>query len=281
MGRRRVQRKGKARSRPPRGDAIWMKGSEILFNIAQVAANTGPIQYQGTNSYSFDVRPATLSDRVQIAGSIYSRYRIKRLKLIYKSTVPSTTNGALAIGVLDDANVSNSVGHINNYDTVVNLRRSNDNNLWRNFIVTWRPLDPLKWYYTDSSGSDNRFSSPCSIFASFDSTPGANSVFGSVRLEYLVEFEGATPQVVPSLKRFRLSRVKDDALMSVASEQVDEVEGNKDESDCSVRIDQSKVCAGSGDDNLTVRCHCRRSSVGNVKFASINLDDVSSVDIHT
>jgi len=202
LSRRNRSRRRTRRTRGGKSDSIILKGHEVVFNIFVSSPNTVNAPIAGNTTY-YDVKPAALMDRVGYAAAIYSRYRIKNIRLRYKTSSATTTRGALAIGFLDDAAESNFTGNILTFDQIINLRCSQDDSLWKDFTVNWTPLDPKKWYYTNTSASDNRFSSPCTIFAAFDLTAisgTAATYLGSCRIDYAIEFMGATPYVLTSLR---------------------------------------------------------------------------------
>jgi hypothetical protein len=234
MSSRKTRRARRPRSRKPRAaqsDSVHFKGSDILANISYVNAGTGPILIGSSSSYSVDLRPGVLSDRVKVEASIFSRWRINWLKITYKSFAPSSIYGSLAMGILDDAVTFDANSTYNTFDSVVNLRRSADSNLWKSFALTWKPLDPLKWYYTDNNPSgDLRFSSPCSLYAAF-STPVTNYTannYGSIRVDYSITFSGATPTVsISKLLQLKPERVPAEEEAATSSSQPSKAEKSK------------------------------------------------------
>lgn len=179
-------------------DTIVVKGNDILTSIISTAGNPSS-PFAGSNF--IPLKPSVFGDRVLVVASVYSRWKINKLQLIFKSIVSSSTNGALALGLLDDADVSNFTGNITSFDQVVNLRDSQDSNIWKDFVVDYRPVDPKKWYYTNTSGGSERFTVPATIFGWFNGGLVSGTNYGNIRLQYELIFKGATPVVTPSLLR--------------------------------------------------------------------------------
>jgi hypothetical protein len=180
-------------------DSIILRGNEIIAQIRSgTVSNNLPINNTSTN---IGLKPYSFGDRVALLASVYTRYRIKSITFSYKTHVGSTINGALALGVADDSNTSDIVGNIGGiYDNVVNLRCSNDSVVWKDFSFDWIPLDPKKWYYTDTSGRDPTFETQGTLLAAYDVNRTDNLYLGEIRARYVVEFEGAKPVYAANLQ---------------------------------------------------------------------------------
>lgn len=173
-------------------DSLFLKGNDVLAFIRSSSTSQNlPINGMTT---ILDLKPSVIGDRLDQVSKAFTRYRFKYIKLHYKSHVSSSTIGALALGIIDDDTNSDTTGNNIGFVPVVNLRCSNDASLWKNFSFTWTPIDPKKWYYTDTAGGDQRFSSQASLIASFDNPRGDNALLGSVRVEYGIVFEGGKIQ---------------------------------------------------------------------------------------
>jgi len=200
MQRRNNKSKGKPRRNPRNrySDVIRMHGKEtfVTINSATTSGNT-PINGTSTN---IAIRPSTLSNRIVQVSDAFARYRFKYMKVQYKSHCSSTTQGAIAIGLVDDADNSDVSGNVNTFTAVTNLRTNMDGSLWKNMTMIWKPVDPDKWYYTDSAGEDIRFVQPATLVALFDVARTDNLLLGDIRVQYLIEFEGGRPVYVNNLK---------------------------------------------------------------------------------
>lgn len=186
-------------------DRISVIGSDLLANIAptnpaglQNAPFSLVTAINGTTTY-IPLKPARINDRVAYFGSLFSRYRYNSLRIEYRALITTTTPGGLALGLLDDADEQNYTGNITTPDQVNNLRVSNENAIWKNFSLMWTPVDPKKWYYTNTSAEPERFTVPVTLFGALNNTSAPSGfLYGNIRIHYDIQFEGAIP-VVPSL----------------------------------------------------------------------------------
>jgi hypothetical protein len=144
-------------------------------------------------------------DRVASVGDNFVRFRIKSLRLQFKSILSSNTNGMLTYGILDDiVDSSNTAELPTSRDQILNLRRATENVVWRNSALSWRPLDSGKWYYVSPAsvfGQEDRFVSPGSLITLISDAMGlgsANPVLGYIDCYYVIEFSGAAVTVLHS-----------------------------------------------------------------------------------
>lgn len=201
-------RRGSTRGRTgggltPMNDTVTLTGSDILSTLYQTTASVPQPVFNNTSNF-IALRPAVLADRIANMAALYSKYRLMNMRITFKSVLASTYSGSIALGVLDDAPLSNYTGNILTFDQVVNLRRSQDSNVWKDFSFTWRTLDGSKWYDTNTSGSDVRFTTPATLFGAVSvntAGPTVGLVIGTVRLEYRIQFSGAIPVILPSLTK--------------------------------------------------------------------------------
>jgi hypothetical protein len=140
-----------------------------------------------------------LGDRIASVAGNFTRFRIKSLRLQYKSILPTTAGGLLTYGILDDAvnSISNAESPTSR-DQILNLRRATEGALWRNTSLSWRPLDLQKWYYigttnNTTTGAD-RFEAPATLYwlitdGNYSTAP--TSVVGLIDVQYVIEFSGA------------------------------------------------------------------------------------------
>jgi hypothetical protein len=104
------------------------------------------------------------------------------------------------MGVSDDVSLSALSA-----DDVLNLRRSTQFSVFRDKVLRWSPIDANKWYYinADPTTSDARFTTPADFAIVSDvnlqiaeaSSTAVTWTCGTVDIEYVIEFDGAT--IVP------------------------------------------------------------------------------------
>jgi len=233
----------------------YFKGSEIIANII-LTSNTSNNPIGGTTTY-FDLKPYNFGDRVIYEAALFAKFRLLRLKVTYESLATSTATGQIAIGILDDASESNFTGNILTYDQVTNLGTSLDTSVWKNKSLVWRPLDREKWYYTDTTGSDLRFTSPASLYASFsDITLSQAQKYGALRVDYVFEFSCPTPFVAVSMAD-KISRWTSLSIhKKIVAGRTAEIEAVKDLRDLEEKVEtKASTC-------VCVSCHPGASHVG-------------------
>lgn len=98
------------------------------------------------------------------------------------------------MGFLDDVDPASTTLSA---DQVLNLRRSTEVTLWMNRTVAWSPVDPSKWYYTQS-GTDARLETQCAFayIGDLSDGQGASVQLGVLDIEGDIEFDGATNAAV-------------------------------------------------------------------------------------
>jgi hypothetical protein len=183
----RNHKRGNRRARQnktPGSDTIRLTGRQTL---ATPTATTGG---EAENYILLD--PVAFGDRVASVAGNFTRFRIKSLRLQFKSILPSTAGGLLTYGLLDD--ITNADTLPTNRDQILNLRRATEGALWRNTSLSWQPLDPQKWYYVSDGNATtgDRFGVPSSLHWLI--TDYSTSIVGAVGLidvQYAIEFSGA------------------------------------------------------------------------------------------
>lgn len=165
-----------------------MKGRQSL--VTPVSATAGIVQI-------FDLDPQAFGDRIASIGTNFVRFRIKSLRIQYKPLVNTNFGGMLTMGVQDDLGSTSSTTFPSTRDQVLNLRRAAENSLYRGVSLSWRPLDPQKWYYVagGSSTGGDRFSVPACFYWIVTPDPageGEPPTLGFIDANYVVEFAGAS-----------------------------------------------------------------------------------------
>jgi len=173
-----------------RGGVTHLKGRQILLIASSNASGVVTIINQKLD-------PLTVGDRPAVLAGIFERYKIVKMVLRWRSSVPTTVGGHIYAGVHDDANSTSTT--VTTADQVLNLRTSNSSDAFKDFTLNYVPVDQDKWYYVqaESSNSDPRFitqstlylvSSPLvAVGGTWDSLP-----VGEIDVTYHYVFDGAT-----------------------------------------------------------------------------------------
>jgi hypothetical protein len=126
--------------------------------------------------------------RIEALQNIYTRYRLKSLKVKYLQASLSGTIGSVAVGVQDDVLITGLAPTTT--QGIAELRCSST--AFANQTVPsefeWEPLDKKRWYYTQTTSAEPRTATYGSMFYS-SSAPNGNL---SVEIDYVFVFAGAT-----------------------------------------------------------------------------------------
>lgn len=138
------------------------------------------------------VTPVGIGDRLSTVGGAFQRFRVKRVRFYFKSSLPTTQSGNLVLAVADDVEQSGTTP--STADQLMNLRRRAEGKAYSNISVAWSPLDRSKWYYTaNDTANDARFESPGTFLMLSDiGGLGTSVTLGSLYCDYEVEFAGRT-----------------------------------------------------------------------------------------
>jgi hypothetical protein len=93
--------------------------------------------------------PQAFGARAAAYATLFSSYRFKYLKIKFSGNAAGTTNGLTAIGVLDDATVTEGDAPTN-INTILEQRCSGSSfpNSSMPTFISWSPIDGKKWFYT-------------------------------------------------------------------------------------------------------------------------------------
>jgi len=148
--------------------------------------------------------PLSVGDRPAIVATAFERYKIVQMVFHWRTALPSIVLGQLDLGIHDDAVATISP---TTSDDVLNLRVSREESVWKDFSLTWSPVDREKWYYVNPDAvGDPRFVTQAvayiigaGIFFPSAGAAGAyqqgsmsGSTAGSITIEYHYLFDGAT-----------------------------------------------------------------------------------------
>jgi len=171
-----------------------VRGHQIVGPLA-TTTNSGGLLGSGTGSIELTL--ANFGGRPQAFAGLYSRYRYKRLALTYIPVVATTVTGAVAFGIIDDELDAENNSTVSSFATVTQLRTSMNTQVWQKAEMSWIPVDPKKWYYTDkttTSGTTDRFSAQITLAAQANAPNlNSNGTLGYLRVDYAIEFEGGLP----------------------------------------------------------------------------------------
>jgi len=148
--------------------------------------------------------PISVGDRPAVVSAAFERYRILRIDLHWRSALASTISGALTLGVHDDAVATNAPS---TPDGILNFRTSRTNDVWKDFTLSYSPVDASKWYYINpDTVGDPRFVTQAVLYymsdtlrvfgldstGAFAQAPFESFVAGNIVIEYHYLFDGAT-----------------------------------------------------------------------------------------
>jgi len=171
-------------------------GRQIITTVSTAAGGTIAL-------ITLPLDPLSLSDRSALVAKAFERYKIVQMSFKWRSLCPSTFAGRLVMGVHDDATASAAPA---SNDSVLNLRNSKESDIWKDFVVTYAPVDTSKWYYVNTDAGDPRFITQGTLYivntvaitlpgnaAGVVSAPSVNNFpVGDVTVEYHYVFDGAT-----------------------------------------------------------------------------------------
>jgi len=174
-------------------DNIVVRGHQLLGPLA-TTANSGGLFGGGIGNIELTL--ANFGGRPQAFAGLYSRYRYKRFAITYIPIVSTMVSGAVAFGILDDEVDGENNSTVSNFTAITQLRTSMNTQVWQKAEMSWVPVDPRKWYYTDKTNTVgvDRFATQITVAAQ-GSAPAlnANGTLGYLRIDYAIEFEGGLP----------------------------------------------------------------------------------------
>jgi len=182
-------------------DRITEKGHLIIGPLATTASSGG--LFGGSGAPSIELTLANLGQRPAAFGSLYSRYKIRQIDFTYIPTTGSATAGAIALGLIDDEIEADNTATVSNFTAVTQCRTSLNTQVWQKAMMTYRPVDPRKWYYTDkvsTNGTTDRFATQVSLVGQANQANlNTNLNLGYLRLDYQIQFEGAIATTTDNL----------------------------------------------------------------------------------
>lgn len=163
---------------------ILLKGDLKLATITSSAT--------GTFSTGIEFTIANFGDRVASVAANFLQFRIRRLKIMFKSATGTNTRGSYALGIGDDTNVS--AGTISTSAQTLALRTRVLKQIYNNATLRWQPINKY-WYYVnpETSNSDQRLIAPGFVFIVNDVISGETGLSqGTLECQYEIELKGAT-----------------------------------------------------------------------------------------
>jgi hypothetical protein len=149
---------------------------------------------------SIPLDPVSLGARLNVASTIYERFRIVKITIRYVPSLPTTFQGRLVMGVHDDAT---SPVVPTTEQQVLNFRCSKQTNVYKQMSFRYQPVDTNRWFYCNAdSVNDLRFTQPGVLFTigtqtvqMFNSTTAAalpllSGAVGTIQCDFVYAFCG-------------------------------------------------------------------------------------------
>jgi hypothetical protein len=160
------------------GDATTLRGK------VPITASLGP-----TIIVLFTFNPSLMGVRAAAFGAVFTRYRIKYVRIKWLSQ--ATTTSYSALGVYDEGSAAEPTMPTNT-SSLLELRASSSTLVGQtvpNFFE-WRPSDPSQWMFTNAgvTGSDVRLTNSGILLGG---ALTASTSFAA-EIDYCVVFKGAT-----------------------------------------------------------------------------------------
>ena len=173
------------------GQGIRVRGTDYLDDVLGTAAQRGTILQQ------LDLNPGRWDgSRVARYASMYERFVVNSLSVVYTPCCPTSTQGAVVLWFDYDPNDQSGQSR----DTIVRAIGSfgQDNGpVWASCCAHFSRDPEQPDYYVDSDGSDDRFTSAGTFYAAVMSQldAGVSGAFGTLMLVYDISF------FVPSIQQ--------------------------------------------------------------------------------
>jgi hypothetical protein len=136
------------------------------------------------------ISPATISSRVQAIEEMFQWYVIRKLRIVYTPTCPTSTAGGLSLGYSTDWQMQNAfVGP--NAQQVMELNPALFTPVWQSSSIEMKD-EGTKLFecYLSSESGDNRFQG---ILGSQITGGAQNTTYGRLFLEYVIDFYQPSP----------------------------------------------------------------------------------------
>lgn len=166
-----------------RNDAITVKSKSVGI---LTFSNTGGTVTQ------LEVIPSNFSGLVAAMAPVYTRWRLLKLIVSWKSGFPTSSQGRTHIGILDDVTADEGTPPTTTL-AVSQCRAYSSEAIYRDNEVEWKPLRNGKpenqpWLFLDiKAGDELRTQIPCTVLVAFDATQTGTS---AVDMYYTLQFSG-------------------------------------------------------------------------------------------
>jgi len=150
----------------------------------------------GGGASSVNLNPTFFGNRAVQFADLYSRWKINRV-IIKFLQVTDSSNGAAAIGFLDDVVTSNdqptSLLGVAQLRCAITVPTTAGGLVYLAPELEWQPLrGPTKWFYTypeSAASSDARVEIPASLWMAVTTSSAATAI---MEVSFSISYEGAT-----------------------------------------------------------------------------------------
>jgi len=169
------------------GFHIDVIGHQLLGSVYTKSALT--TQGQRLANGIFVMSPDALGERLLLLSQQYEQHRVKKLKLVYKPTVPSTAEGAIAFYFRNDPNTPMDITGVDELAHASTHPAFIQTQVWQEASLDIKPSDATTKYFSTDTG-DARFQVQGICTVESASPLPANTTYGNLYLEYEICFSG-------------------------------------------------------------------------------------------
>ncbi len=137
----------------------------------------------------FVMSPDALGERLLLLSQQYEQHRVKKLKLVYKPTVPSTEAGAVAFYFRNDPNTPMDITGVDELAHASTHPAFAQTQVWQDVSIDIKPSDATTKYFSTDTG-DARFQVQGIVTVESASPLPASTTYGNLYLEYEICFSG-------------------------------------------------------------------------------------------
>jgi hypothetical protein len=171
----------------------------IASNGASTAGFVGPVYYK-------QLTPSLISTRLTNLEELFQYYAIRELRICYTNDVGSTIAGSVAIGLVQSADTAVDIGTYTQQQ-VLELSPSFKTAVWEPESCMYRHTGSRLWNTDKSSAGAAEQYAQAYLVAALNASTLAAATFGTLWLEYVIDFYKPTPvESTPALRIAKLMR---------------------------------------------------------------------------
>lgn len=170
-----------------KGFHIDVIGHQLLGPVSTNAAL--PVEGCRTSNGVFVMSPDALGERLELLSQQYEQHVVKKLKVVYRPSVPSTTAGAIAIYFRNDPNTPMDITGVDELSHASTHPSFVQTQVWQPVELDIKPSDATTKYFSTDTG-DARFQVQGIVTVESASPLPEASVYGNLFLEYEISFSG-------------------------------------------------------------------------------------------